>query len=107
MFQKVNVAVLGIIENMATHTCSSCGHTEAIFGAGGGQRLADKCEVPLLGQLPLNPQIRIDADGGKPTVIAAPESEIAKQYRECAKQMVAQLALRPRINGYEEWRRQE
>jgi ATP-binding protein involved in chromosome partitioning len=96
MFQKVNVPVLGIIENMALHICSACGHSEAIFGEGGGSRLAEKTEVPLLGQLPLDLKIRVDADGGKPTVIAAPDSAIALQYRECAKKMAEQLALRPR-----------
>ena len=96
MFQKVNVHVLGVIENMSLHTCSACGHTEAIFGEGGGQRLANQCNVPLLGQLPLNQQIRTDADGGKPTVIADPEGAIAMLYRECARRMAAELALRPK-----------
>lgn len=99
MFQKVNINVLGIIENMSLHTCSECGHTEAIFGEGGGQRLADKSRVSLLGQLPLDKQIRTDADGGKPTVVASPESALALQYRECARRIAAQLSLRPRHYG--------
>jgi len=99
MFEKVNVNVLGIIENMATHVCSACGQAEAIFGEGGGQRLADKCAVPLLGQLPLDQKIRTDADNGKPTVVSAPESPLGLQYRECARRVAAQLSLRPRNYG--------
>jgi hypothetical protein len=72
MFQKVNVPVLGIVENMSTHVCSSCGHEEPIFGTGGGERLAAEAQVELLGQLPLDARIREEADGGRPTAVAAP-----------------------------------
>ena len=77
MFEKVNVPVLGIIENMATHVCSQCGHEEHMFGAGGGARMAEQYDVPLLGSLPLDIRIREQADGGTPTVVAMPDSDIA------------------------------
>ena len=73
MFRKVDVNVLGVIENMSTHICNHCGHVEAIFGEGGGQRLAQVCGVPLLGQLPLSLAIREDTDRGCPTVAANPQ----------------------------------
>ena len=92
MFRKVEVAVLGVVENMSTHVCSNCGHEEAIFGAGGGEKLAQQFSVELLGQLPLNIRIREQADGGRPTVIAEPESEIAQRYRDIARKAVARLA---------------
>lgn len=99
MFQKVNVAVLGIIENMAMHTCSHCGHQEPIFGQAGGEKLAKQLQVPLLGRLPLDACIRLDADSGKPTMIARPQSELAQHYRDAAAAMLAQLALRPKYSG--------
>jgi len=92
MFRKVEVAVLGVVENMSTHVCSSCGHEEAIFGAGGGERLAQQYGVELLGQLPLDIRIRQQADGGNPTVAAAPESELARRYRAIARKAAARLA---------------
>ncbi len=92
-FEKVQVPVLGIIENMATHICSNCGHEEHIFGAGGGQRMADQYGVPLLGSLPLDIRIREQADGGKPTVVAMPDSEITQRYREIARNTAAHLSL--------------
>ena len=70
MFNKTNIPVLGVVENMALHTCSNCGHTEAIFGAGGGESIAKEYQVPLLGQLPLASDIRAQADQGVPSVIA-------------------------------------
>lgn len=94
MFQKVNVPVLGLIENMSVHICSNCGHEEAIFGAGGGQAMAEKNQIELLGSLPLDRAIREQADGGKPTVVAAPESREAEIYREIARKMAAKLALK-------------
>jgi ATP-binding protein involved in chromosome partitioning len=94
MFQKVNVPVLGLIENMSVHICSHCGHEEAIFGSGGGQMMATKNELPLLGALPLAIKIRQQADGGKPTVIAEPESREALIYQAVARKMVARLALK-------------
>jgi ATP-binding protein involved in chromosome partitioning len=96
MFEKVNVRVLGVIENMSTHVCSSCGHEEALFGTGGGQHLAAETGVPLLGALPLDIRIRREADGGEPTVIADPDSVIGLKYREIARGMAARLAMGPR-----------
>jgi ATP-binding protein involved in chromosome partitioning len=92
MFQKVNVSVLGVVENMATHICSACGHQEPIFGAGGGQRMADQYQVPLLGSLPLDIRIREEADSGVPTVVAAPDSDVARAYRTIALGLAAGLA---------------
>ncbi len=74
MFEKVSVPVLGIVENMSLHVCSNCGHVEHIFGAGGGGRMAEQYGVSLLGELPLDAHIREEADGGKPTIVAAPDS---------------------------------
>lgn len=96
MFAKVKIPVLGIIENMATHICSACGHEEAIFGSGGGERMAQNYEVPLLGSLPLDIRIREQADQGRPTVVAEPESELAMRYREIARCTAAHLALQAR-----------
>ncbi len=93
MFEKVEVPVLGIIENMATHICSRCGHEEHVFGEGGGLAMAQQYHVPLLGSLPLDIRIREQADGGKPTVAAIPDSDIAARYREIARKTAAQLAL--------------
>jgi ATP-binding protein involved in chromosome partitioning len=93
MFQKVEVPVLGIVENMSIHICSQCGHEEHIFGEGGGQRLADQFDVDFLGGLPLNTQIREQTDGGKPPVIADPDGRIAQIYREVAMRAAAQLSL--------------
>lgn len=95
MFRKVDVHVLGVVENMSTHTCSACGHEEAIFGRDGAERLARDVNVKLLGQLPLALSIRADADAGKPTVIAQPESAIALNYRSIAFEMSKQIAALP------------
>lgn len=94
MFNKVNVPVLGLIENMSVHICSQCGHEEAIFGEGGGQSMSEKNHVDLLGALPLDIQIRQNADSGKPTVIADPQSRAAEMYRSIARKMTARLALK-------------
>ena len=94
MFEKVEVPVLGIIENMSTHICSQCGHEEAIFGAGGGAKMASDYNIDLLGSLPLDIRIREQADAGKPTVVAAPESDIAQAYRQTTLQAVAALTKR-------------
>ncbi len=93
MFEKVEVPVLGIVENMSIHICSNCGHEEPIFGAGGGQRLADQHGVELLGQLPLDIRIREETDGGKPTVVAEPEARISQIYRDIARRTAAKLSL--------------
>jgi ATP-binding protein involved in chromosome partitioning len=94
MFEKVNVPVLGIVENMSIHVCSRCGHAEPIFGEGGGAKMAQKYGTELLGQLPLDRSIRENADGGHPTVIAAPQSEAAERYRSIARKLAARLALK-------------
>jgi ATP-binding protein involved in chromosome partitioning len=94
MFEKVDVPVLGIIENMSMHICSQCGHVEPIFGEGGGARMAADYGVELLGALPLDIRIREQADGGVPSVVAEPEGEIARIYREIARKMTARLSLR-------------
>jgi len=96
MFEKVAVPVLGIVENMSMHVCSSCGHVEHIFGAGGGERMAREYGVQLLGELPLDAHIREEADGGRPTVVAAPDSPRARPYFEMARRTAAALALRAR-----------
>lgn len=93
MFRKVKVPVLGVVENMSLHTCSSCGHTEPVFGEGGGDRIAREYQTVLLGQLPLTLQIRQQADAGKPSVIAEPEGKIATLFADIADAMNQQLAL--------------
>ena len=93
MFRKVNVAVLGVIENMSTHICSQCGHEDYIFGADGGRRMAEQYDVPLLGQVPLDRRIREQADGGRPTVVAEPEDKLAHAFHDIARKTAAQLAL--------------
>lgn len=96
MFDKVNVNVLGIIENMSYHVCSSCGDKQHIFGEGGGQQIAEQYDVPLLGQLPLAMSIREQTDSGKPTMIALPASDIAQTYQQIARKVAASLSLQTR-----------
>ena len=96
MFEKVSVPVLGIVENMSVHICSQCGHSEHIFGAGGGERMAREYGVRLLGELPLDAHIREEADGGRPTVIAAPDSPRAQAYLSMARRTAGALAARAR-----------
>ena len=96
MFEKVHVPVLGLIENMAQHVCSHCGHVEHLFGQGGGERMATQYGVPLLGSLPLEIGIREQGDAGAPIVASAPDSAAAQAYRLTARRMVATLAARPR-----------
>src|SRR4030088_2318565 len=96
MFEKVAVPVLGIVENMSIHVCSNCGHAEHIFGAGGGAKMAEQYGVALLGELPLDARIREEADGGRPTVVAAPDSPRAKAYFEMARRTGAALSRRAR-----------
>jgi ATP-binding protein involved in chromosome partitioning len=93
MFRKVNIPVLGVVENMAVHICSNCGHAEHLFGEGGGEKLASQYGVELLASLPLSMLIREQADSGKPTVIAEPESQIAMVYQELARQVGARIVL--------------
>lgn len=92
MFEKVDIPVLGIIENMSTHICSQCHHEEPIFGAGGGTKMAEKHNVKFLGGLPLDIRIRSCADSGHPIVIADPDSPISQVYLEIARKMSAKLA---------------
>ncbi|MDH3560507.1 MAG: iron-sulfur cluster carrier protein ApbC [Gammaproteobacteria bacterium] len=94
MFEKVEVPVLGIVENMSIHICSECGHEEHIFGEGGGQRMSDQHNVDFLGALPLDKRIREETDSGKPTVVAEPDSRIAQIYREIARRTAAKLSLK-------------
>lgn len=96
MFEKVSVPVLGVVENMSIHVCSNCGHAEHIFGSGGGARMAEQYGVKLLGELPLDAHIREEADGGRPTVVAAPDSPRALAYFQMARRTAAALALRAR-----------
>ena len=92
MFQKVEVPVLGIVENMSIHICSKCGHEEHIFGKGGGSAMAEENGVELLGALPLDLRIREETDSGKPTVVAEPEARISEIYREIARKTAAKLS---------------
>lgn len=92
MFRKVNIPVLGVVENMAVHICSNCGHAEHLFGEGGGEKLAAQFGVDLLASLPLSMAIRMQSDGGKPTTIADPESQIAMIYQEAARNVGARIA---------------
>jgi ATP-binding protein involved in chromosome partitioning len=94
MFAKVNVPVLGIVENMSMHICSKCGHAEAIFGEGGGAAMSEKNKVDFLGSLPLDINIRKYADSGKPTVVAEPDGRAAQIYKEIARKTAAKLALK-------------
>ncbi len=96
MFGKVGIATLGVVENMATHVCTHCGHEDAIFGAGGGEALAAEGGVPFLGRLPLDARIRAEADAGRPTVVAAPDSARARTYLQFARRTAGVLATRPR-----------
>ncbi len=97
MFEKVEVPVLGLVENMAVHVCSNCGHVEHVFGDGGGQRMASQYGVPLLGSLPLEVSIREQGDAGVPVVVAAPDSAAAQAYRATARQLAFELARRPQV----------
>jgi ATP-binding protein involved in chromosome partitioning len=92
MFEKVEIPVLGVVENMSTHICSKCGHEEHIFGAGGGQRMAEENEVDFLGGIPLDIRIREQADGGKPTVVAEPDGRLSQIYRDIARRVAARLS---------------
>ncbi len=96
MFNKVNVPVLGVVENMSIHICSHCGHAEPIFGEGGGKIMAETNHVDFLGALPLDINIRIQADSGRPTVAADPDSQSAQMYKAIARKAAAKLALRTR-----------
>jgi ATP-binding protein involved in chromosome partitioning len=92
MFEKVGVPILGIVENMAVHVCSNCGHVEHIFGADGGKRMSAEYGVDYLGALPLNLSIREQADAGRPTVVSDPDGEIAGLYKHVARQVAVKVA---------------
>jgi len=92
MFEKVEVPVLGVVENMSIHICSKCGHEEHIFGEGGGKKMAEDYNVGFLGALPLDITIREEADAGKPTVAAEPDSRISQIYRDIARRTAAKLS---------------
>ncbi|MES2785211.1 MAG: iron-sulfur cluster carrier protein ApbC [Pseudomonadota bacterium] len=94
MFEKVGVPILGIVENMAVHICSNCGHAEHIFGEGGGKRMAAQYNMDYLGALPLDMQIRLQADNGRPTVVADPDGEVAGIYKAVARQVAIKIAAR-------------
>jgi len=94
MFEKVGVPILGIVENMAVHVCSKCGHVEHIFGADGGKKMATEYGMDYLGALPLNMQIRLQADSGKPTVVSDPDSEVAGIYKAVARKVAVSIAAR-------------
>ena len=94
MFEKVGVPILGLVENMAVHICSNCGHTEHIFGADGGKKMAAEYGMSYLGALPLNMHIRLQADNGKPTVVADPDGEVAGIYKAVARQVAVAIAAK-------------
>ena len=96
MFEKVGVPILGLVENMAVHVCSNCGHREHIFGADGGKRYAEEKGIDYLGALPLALAIREQTDSGRPTVVAEPDGEVAATYRQIARQMAVKIAGRAR-----------
>jgi ATP-binding protein involved in chromosome partitioning len=93
MFRKVSVPVLGVVENMSTHVCTSCGHEEPLFGSGGGERMATEYDIELLGSLPLDVRIRQQTDSGTPSVVAEPDGAPAAAYRATARRMAARLAM--------------
>jgi ATP-binding protein involved in chromosome partitioning len=97
MFEKVEVPVLGLVENMAVHVCSQCGHAEHVFGEGGGERMAAQYGVPLLGSLPLDAQVREQGDAGVPIVARGRDSTAAEQFRVTARRLAIVLAGRPQV----------
>ena len=92
MFDKVGIPIVGIVENMSTHVCSNCGHTEPIFGEGGGRAMCRDYNVPFLGGLPLDSKIRAQSDGGRPTVAADPDGAVAVTYKEIARKVAVFVA---------------
>jgi ATP-binding protein involved in chromosome partitioning len=92
MFEKVGIPILGVVENMSTHTCSNCGHTEAIFGHGGGEKMCADFGVEFLGALPLTMAIREQTDSGRPTVVAEPDGPVARVYKDIARTVAIKIA---------------
>ena len=96
MFLKMNVPILGVVENMSTHVCSHCGHADAIFGEGGAEHLAKQYQVPLLGSLPLMIDVRLMSDSGVPPVIKEPNGAIATEFMQIAKSIKNKLDAQPK-----------
>ena len=92
MFEKVGIPILGVVENMSTHICSNCGHTEAIFGQGGGEKMCADFGVEFLGALPLTMAIREQTDSGRPTVVAEPDGPVAQIYKDIARKVAVKIA---------------
>jgi ATP-binding protein involved in chromosome partitioning len=92
MFEKVGIPIIGIVENMSTHICSQCGHEEHIFGAGGGEKMCMDYNVEFLGSLPLDINIREQADSGKPTVVIDPDGSVSQTYRTIARKVALKIA---------------
>ena len=92
MFEKVGIPILGVVENMSTHTCTNCGHTEAIFGHGGGEKMCADFGIEFLGALPLTMSIREQADAGRPTVVADPDGAVAAVYKQIARKVAIKIA---------------
>ena len=92
MFEKVDIPILGIVENMSVHVCTNCGHAEPIFGQGGGEKMCAEYGVEFLGALPLTMAIREQADSGRPTVVADPDGPVAKIYKEIARKVAVKVA---------------
>ncbi|SUA53503.1 Cell division inhibitor MinD [Oligella ureolytica] len=95
MFQKVNIPIVGVVENMSVHVCTNCGHAEHIFGEEGGKKMSEELEVPWLGALPLSKKVREQTDAGQPTVISDPESEAAKRYALIARRLAFNISELP------------
>lgn len=96
MFQKLNVPILGVVENMSVYHCPKCGHEEHLFGDGGGEKLAEQYGLNTLGAIPLDIRIREMTDSGNPPVVNEPEGAYANAFLEIAKKVVAKLALQPK-----------
>jgi ATP-binding protein involved in chromosome partitioning len=92
MFEKVSIKIIGIVENMSTHICSKCGHEEHIFGTGGGEKMCADYHTEFLGSLPLDIRIREQTDSGKPTVVADPDGQISKTYKQIARRIAVKVA---------------
>ena len=99
MFEKLDIAVLGLVENMAVHVCTQCGHAEHLFGEGGAARMSAQYGVPVLGSLPLEIGIRVQGDAGMPIMAAQPDAAVAQAYRGIARAMLVQLDGRPKLRS--------
>jgi len=94
MFEKVEIPIVGIVENMSFYVCPKCGHNDEIFSAGGGRRLAKEVGTDLLGEIPIDSRIRFGGDSGVPIVVSAPDSEHAKRFLEIAEKTALRIAAR-------------